>query len=386
VSDVSAALERIVGRDAVASFAPGALHDIAVARPKSEAELVELLRFAARESKRVLPIGCGTMIARERGGIARERGDLARERTADRVDFAISTRGLNGVVAYEPGDGTLTALAGSTMHDVAEAARAGGNHVTPDVAHPTHATLGGVLAAGRSGVDRTRFGPARHHVLGMRVALADGTLARSGGRLVKNVTGYDMHRLYCGSRGSLCVIVEASLRLFPRPEEEIALVAELDSRARALDCARSIDASGIRAYGIVAENTSARWRLHVLLAGRRETVEWEAQITSKLVPNASVERGERARARFEATRDLDVTRGGERALHMDVQPSQLAATLARFDEAVPCVVHPSIATVDIAAAALEDARPIAGLDWMQRLKRALDPHGVFVSHPALAGL
>lgn len=375
MSDVAASLAHIVGRDGVDTLDAGAMRGVALARPSDESALVELLRFAARERKRVLPIGCGSKIARRL--------------VADSPDFAISTRLIAGVVAYEPGDGTLTALAGSTMQAIADRALAGGNHVTPDVARPSHATLGGVLAAGHSGVDRTRFGPSRHHVLGMRVALADGTIAKSGGRLVKNVTGYDMHRLYCGSRGSLCVIVEASLRLFPRPEEEIAIVARLDSRARTIECARAIEASGVRAYGLVAENVGAprgAWRLHVLLAGRRETVEWEAEIASKAVSNATVERGELARARFAAARDLDVARDDERALHIGVRPSQLTATLARFDDAVPTVIHPTIATVDVSAAAIDDgAREVSGLDWMQRIKRALDPHGVFVSHPALAG-
>jgi len=132
------------------------------------------------------------------------------------ADWILSTRRLVGIVAYEPGDGTLTARAGTTFAALDEATERGGHVVTPDVAYPARATLGGAVGEGRSGFDRLRYGPTRHHVLGVRALLADGTFAKSGGQLVKNVTGYDLHRLYCGSRGSLCALVEVSLRLFPR--------------------------------------------------------------------------------------------------------------------------------------------------------------------------
>ena len=138
-------------------------------------------------------------------------------RPPPRADLLVSTRRLAGLLRHEPDDGTLSALAGTPMSELRAAALAGGHWLTPDVAAPRRATLGGVIAAGQSGLDRLRFGPARHHVLGARVMLADGTIARSGGQLVKNVTGFDLHRLYAGSHGSLCVILEVALRLFPAP-------------------------------------------------------------------------------------------------------------------------------------------------------------------------
>ena len=72
-----------------------------------------------------------------------------------------------------------------------------------------------MISAGASGVDRLAYGPVRHNLLGTIVCLADGSRTKSGGQLVKNVTGYDLHRLYCGAHGTLCIVLEASLRLYP---------------------------------------------------------------------------------------------------------------------------------------------------------------------------
>jgi FAD/FMN-containing dehydrogenase len=415
-------LESIVGRDGVLAFSsPWLPSDVPLARPADESALAELLRYAARDGKKVLPIGFGSK--------------LGWSAPAEHPDFALTTRAMSGVIAYEPGDGTITARAGTTMSDLAQVARAGGNHLTPDVASPDTATLGGVLAAGQSGIDRTRHGPSRHHVLGMKVALADGTIARSGGRLVKNVTGYDMHRLYCGSRGSLCVIVEASLRLFPGAQHTIAVHTTIKQGTDALRAARAVVDAGVRAYAVVVENSSnaREWNVHVLLAGREETVEWEASAVQRCLPFAILERDARARAHFEALRDLRSPRTRTGSLHIEVMPSKIEDALTAIGIVASgmglratCTIEPGIATVDLAPS-MQDGSPVslvewlplsgvlrhaafdvrvrglpteilrelrsskvpdlataafltlapAGLDWMQRLKRALDPLGVF---------
>lgn len=173
-----------------------------LAAPRSEEEWSEVLRLAGREGWACLVVGRGSK--------------PGWTRPPKRVDLVLSTRGYAGVVAYEPGDGTVTARAGSTMDEIAREVRAGGHHLTPDVPRPGASTLGGVVAAGQSGLDRLRFGPVRHNVLGMRVALADGSIAKTGGRLVKNVTGYDLPRLAAGSLGSLGVITQVCLKLWPK--------------------------------------------------------------------------------------------------------------------------------------------------------------------------
>jgi glycolate oxidase FAD binding subunit len=423
VSTTEADLQSLLGSDAVPRLASPWLHEeVPLARPRDEAQVCELLRYAASSSKKVLPIGSGTK--------------LGWTSPPEHIDFALTTRALTGVVAYEPGDGTLTARAGSTLSEIREVARAGGNHVTPDVPRPGTATLGGVLAAGQSGIDRTRHGPARHHILGMRVALADGTLARSGGRLVKNVTGFDLHRLYCGSEGSLCVIVEASLRLFPAPESAAVVRAPMKELHDALYVARSVLECGARPYSVLIENLeppAGEWCVHVLLAGREEPVDAETDTVRRLLPGASVARGEQARVRFEALRDLEPAGEFGPSLHIGVLPSRLESALEVLERTVraagvrmQCAIQPSIATVDVSPVGADDDRtraslsrahwielvqqlrtadldvrprnvptelrraldqglpPHHGREWMRRLKRALDPAGVFVSPPMSA--
>jgi glycolate oxidase iron-sulfur subunit len=223
---------RSLAREGVAiEDGPGGL---ALARPTDAAGVARVLSRASSEGRRVVPIGFGAHLAAMRPGLP-----------GGGCDLLLSTAALRAIVAYEPGDGTLTAQAGCTLADLTATVRGGGHRLTPDVACPERATLGGVIASGRSGLDRERYGPVRHHVLGLSVALADGTITKSGGRLVKNVTGFDLHRLHCGARGTLGVILEASLRLFPEPEEERALVVrggdleaavEAAARLRSLRC------------------------------------------------------------------------------------------------------------------------------------------------------
>lgn len=284
LESIAGALERL----APMTQGPG-LSELPVSAPATVEQAAELLRFAAADGLRVLPVGNGSKL----GWCA----------TPPRADFLISTRRLNAIVAHEPDDGTLTAQAGILMSDLREAARIGGHFLTPDAAHPTASTLGGVLAANQSGLDRLRFGPARDHVLGMTVLLGDGTSARTGGRLVKNVTGFDLHKLYCGSRGSLCLIVEASLRLFPEPEHELLVTTHAGDAAEVARLAGAALALPARTVSVVAERTAAGWRLSARLFGKPEAVEPERALFTGVWPAATVEEGPAARTAAEQLRD-----------------------------------------------------------------------------------
>ena len=179
-------------------------------RPANREELGEALRAATRESLGVVPWG---------GGVA-----LARENAPPRYDVALDLRGLDRVVEYEPDDLTLTAECGVTIESLRERLAARGQELPIEAAEAWGATLGGALAANASGPRRLALGAPRDRILGARFALGDGTLARSGGKVVKNVAGYGIHRLLCGSRGSLAVIVEATVKLLPAPAARAALI------------------------------------------------------------------------------------------------------------------------------------------------------------------
>jgi glycolate oxidase FAD binding subunit len=338
----------------------------------------------------------------------------------------VSTRAIGGVVRHEPGDGTLTARAGATMAELAARAASGGHWLTPDVARPDRCTLAGVLAAGESGADRLRFGPARHHVLGMRVALADGTLAKSGGQLVKNVTGYDLHRLYTGSHGSLCVILEASLRLFPLPESELWVSTRAADSAGMLERARAALALPARIVSLTAERRerASAWTLFARLAGKRDPVDAERAELLRAWPDAEVVAGGAASEAARALRDSAYGATPDLRLHVACRPGKLAAVLDALEAATGAAglspkwrVEPGIAYVDsilrsdpatrfpIAPLVLElrrTLRPLAaqlalrdapgdslgdldplgdaprGLELAQRIRHKLDPEGRFV--------
>ena len=386
-----------------------------IAVPAAEDEVVAIGERAARDRLTVLPIGLGTKL------------DFCRPEAAEGAcDLALSMRRLRDVVAYEPGDGTLTARAGARMGELARTVLAGGHRLTPDVPHPNEATLGGVLGASLSGPDRVRFGPVRHHVLGVRVVRADGTIAKSGGRLVKNVTGFDLHRLYCGSRGTLCVVLEASLRLFPEPERETALTATFPAARPALEAAEAGRALPLSPLAVTLEGEEGAFRLHVFLAGRTEQVRWEAGEVERVLGDAERRDDEETRRHRALVRDLGRRDGRWPAFRMLCLPSQvpsaidsmrdfagargleprflaqplagsvdvflpedaapepesfaalasdlrdlLAPAEVRLDPlAVPAAVHRALARTD-------DGDPSAR--WMMRLRESFDPAGTFAS-------
>src|ERR687883_1494657 len=134
-----------------------------------------------------------------------------------RLDQIIETTGLNRVVEYEPADLTVTVEAGMRFAELQQRLAEEGQFLALDPPAAEGATIGGVIATNASGPLRFAYGTARDLVIGTRVANPDGTLTRAGGRVVKNVAGYDLTKLYIGSLGTLGVIVELSFKLAPIP-------------------------------------------------------------------------------------------------------------------------------------------------------------------------
>ena len=206
-----------------AAYALGGRAPRLALRPASAEEVGEALAAATGDGLAVVPWGGGSKLA---GGPLPRRYDLALDLTA-----------LDRVIEYDPEDLTLTAQCGARLAALREVVSARGQELPLESAHAERATLGGVLATNDSGPRRLRLGSPRDRILGARFALADGTLARSGGRVVKNVAGFAIHRLLCGSRGGLAVLLEASLKLLPAPETRLALVYDV-TRERLADVPR----------------------------------------------------------------------------------------------------------------------------------------------------
>lgn len=141
----------------------------------------------------------------------------------------LTTEGLDRILEHEPGDLTCTVEAGVRLSTLQHALAEHGQRLSLDP--PGDPTVGTLLALNVSGPLRHRFGAPRDVVLGVTLVLADGTIASAGGKVVKNVAGYDLARLVCGSQGRLALIARVSLRLHPLPKAEQTLAIETDDAA-----------------------------------------------------------------------------------------------------------------------------------------------------------
>jgi glycolate oxidase FAD binding subunit len=141
------------------------------------------------------------------------------------VDTVLDTMGLTGVITHNPGDMTVAVRPGMPLRDLIEELAPHRQHVAFDAARVADgATVGGLIATGDAGPAGLVFGSLRDLVIGVTMVLADGTVARSGGHVIKNVAGYDLAKLLHGSYGAFGVIAEVVLRLHPRPERTATLV------------------------------------------------------------------------------------------------------------------------------------------------------------------
>lgn len=151
----------------------------------------------------------------------------------------LSTAGLTAGFAHYAGDLVATVPAGWTLRQANEALMTERQWIPLDPAFADTATIGGIVAANDSGPRRQRYGAPRDLIIGMEVALANGTVARSGGRVVKNVAGYDLGRLFCGSRGSLGLITSITFKLSPSSAASRTVVARFATMQQA--CAAALE-------------------------------------------------------------------------------------------------------------------------------------------------
>jgi glycolate oxidase FAD binding subunit len=198
----------------------------AAARPGTVAELGRLVAEAHSADLAVAPVGGRTRLS---------LGNPLRG-----LDLVADLTGIDGLVSYSPADLTGTFEAGMTLSSLSATLAERGQFLAIDPPLPDRATIGGTLAAGVSGPLKWQFGSPRDLVIGMKVVQADGSLTKSGGQVVKNVSGYDMARLHIGGLGTLGVIAEVSFKLTPLPAHERTILAGFQGAAEARDAALDI--------------------------------------------------------------------------------------------------------------------------------------------------
>ncbi|UOR13086.1 FAD-binding oxidoreductase [Halobacillus amylolyticus] len=181
--------------------------------PRSEKEIAEILKLAHEEGKKASIIS---------GGTKRGYGGLIEE-----YDYLLSLANYKGIVEHTVGDMTVTVKPGTTIRELQSYLKEHNQMVSIDPNWPNDSTIGGVIAANESGPKRLKYGSARDLVIGLRVVYPDGSIIRTGGKVVKNVAGYDMNKLFIGSMGTLGVISEITLKLRPTPKYESLVVLSM---------------------------------------------------------------------------------------------------------------------------------------------------------------
>ena len=227
--------------------------------PESRTDVAGALRAASEAGRRVMPIGGRTHM---------DRGNPCE------VDAELWTTQLDRVVTYDPAEMLVVTEAGVRVGELQRILREGGQEWPVDA--PPDATVGGVIAAGVSGPRRLRVGHVRDTVVELELVTGDGRAIRSGARTVKNVTGYDIHRLVTGSLGTLGVIVQVALKVRPLPEACRTLVYVDEG---GLDLGREL----LRAVPEAAAVLAAPGRVEVLLEGWATEVD-ELTIAARTVP------------------------------------------------------------------------------------------------------
>ena len=184
----------------------------AVEKPATAEELAAKLRDAASQKLAVVPVG---------GGRASGMGGVL-----EACDLEMHTTRLDRVIEHSQSDMVVSVEAGITLEALQKELEKAGQFLPVDPFNSPGHTIGGLLATGWTGPLRLRFGSPRDFLIGIRVALPDGKLATGGGRVVKNVSGYDMMKLHYGALGSLGVIVAASFKVFPKPLRDVTVSSE----------------------------------------------------------------------------------------------------------------------------------------------------------------
>jgi glycolate oxidase FAD binding subunit len=202
-------------RPGAADDAVGAVVPSFVAAPSSTAQASALLCACAEHDLAVLPRGSGSRLS---WGVPPAR-----------CDVVVDMLRMGAVIEHAAGDLVARVQAGARMADVAWALATAGQEIALDVPGP--ATIGGVLADALAGPRRLRYGTPRDLLIGITVVRADGTVAHSGGKVVKNVAGYDIGKLFTGSAGTLGLITEATFRLHPRPAARAWVTARVQGTA-----------------------------------------------------------------------------------------------------------------------------------------------------------
>ena len=245
-----------------------------VASPGATDEAAALLRAAAEHDMAVVFRGSGSR--------------LGWGSPATQCDLLVDMRRMDAVLEHASGDLVARVQAGARMGDVSAVLASAGQEIALDV--PAEATIGGVIGSGLAGPRRLRYGTPRDLLIGMTIVRADGTVAKSGGKVVKNVAGYDLGKLYAGSAGTLGLITEATFRLHPLPAARAYVTAEYVAVSVACDAVAAAANSPLvsSAVELTRAEPGGPVQVGVLLEGSADGVQARSMRMAGLLGKAEV--------------------------------------------------------------------------------------------------
>ena len=257
-------------QDAPAGTAVDGVPVARVARPGSVEEASQVLRAAADDGLAVVFTGGGSK--------------LGLGNPPERVDLLVSNERLDQVLEHAAGDLVVRAQAGVRLADLRQRLGPAGQQLALDPPEPG-ATLGGVVAADASGPRRLRYGTVRDLIIGITVVLADGTVARAGGKVVKNVAGYDLAKLFCGSLGTLGMVAEVTFRLHSVPAAAAVVIFAIEGPEQAGEAVGRVRGSTLEPSAVELTVDGWGWpgRLTVVFEGIRPGVEAQAAAAAELL-------------------------------------------------------------------------------------------------------
>jgi glycolate dehydrogenase FAD-binding subunit len=252
--EIVGAAHLVTDPERLAEYTVDGIRPGAAARPETPEETAALLVAAGDAGAGVLPRGAGTH--QHLGGLP------------SRADLVIDTTRLVGITDYTPADYVVAVRAGTRLHDLASELGQHNQWLPIDPPGAEEATIGGIIAANRNGPHRFLWGSIRDILIGIRVALPTGEVIKAGGKVVKNVAGYDLTKLFIGSFGAFGVITEATFKISPRPGEGLTVFVTVPG----LDGAHALTTAVLRSFllpsALEAANPPALRRL-ALAAGLR---------------------------------------------------------------------------------------------------------------------
>jgi len=255
-------------REAASEDAVEGVEPSFVVEPGSVEETSELMKLASREELVVSPRGGGTKM---------HLGDPPAA-----LDLIVSTARMNEVIEYVPGDQVVRVQAGIRLQDLQERLSESDQMLAIDPPEKG-ATIGGIVAANSSGPRRYRYGTIRDLIIGITVVLHDGTVAKAGSKVVKNVAGYDLSKLFTGSLGTLGIIATANFRLHPIPEASRTVAVEVESPEAAAGAAEAVMQSQVEPTAVELHYSEDARLLTVLLESIPAGVEAKVETASFLL-------------------------------------------------------------------------------------------------------